>query len=211
MDAANSWTSAARWDLARPLYEDIWTWVERHRDDVGADELGLAVARGMLVEPCEIEEVVAATLHRAEVLAGSPPNVLSVAACPDGLRDAVLDAVRAAAQRQVADAGTTFDDLRRHVLRTLGDPWGYAGEPRPEGHEQVVPQRDGDAYSAWLAAVCDDDNFAANVMQLPQAWDGSLNYQAAAGNLDRGVFDIGPFLLVYSDLGRTPALGPDPV
>lgn len=154
------------------------------------------------------EEIVGALPYAmAEVLAGSPPNVLSVAACPDGLRDAVLDAVRAAAHRQVTDAGTTFDDLRRHVLRTLGDPWGYAGEPRPEGHD-AVPQRDGDAYSAWLAAVCDDDNFAANVMQLPQAWDGSLNYQAAAGNLDRGVFDIGPFLLLYSDFGREPSVEP---
>ena len=143
----------------------------------------------------------------AEVLAGSPPNVMSVAACPDELRDAVLDAVRAAAHRQVAEAGTTFDDLRRHVLRTLGDPWGYAGEPRPEGHERAVPHRVEGAYEAWLAAVCDDDNFAANVMQLPQAWDGSLNYQAAAGNLNRGVFDIGPFLLVHSDIGRAPAAG----
>ena len=143
----------------------------------------------------------------AEVLAGSPPNVLSVAACPEDLRDAVLDAVRAAAHRQVADAGTTFDDLRRHILRTLADPWGYAGEPRPPGHERPVPQRDGDAYAGWLAAVCDDDNFAANVMALPQAWDGSLNYQSAAGNLDRAAFDIGPFLLVHSDIGRAPAAG----
>ncbi len=38
---------------------------------------------------------------------------------------------------------------------------------------------------------------------FPDAWDGSLNFQRSAGSLDRGSFDLGPFLLTYSSIGMS--------
>ncbi len=44
---------------------------------------------------------------------------------------------------------------------------------------------------------------AANVSTFPDAWDGAINVQRSYGELYGSAFDVGPFLVTYSSIGRS--------
>ncbi|MGQ0843077.1 MAG: hypothetical protein ACT4QF_02970 [Sporichthyaceae bacterium] len=146
-----------------------------------------------------IGEAVAQMVHTA------PPNVVVLSGCPEDFLPAITDALRAAVGRVAAEAGTSLVEERARVLATLGDPWAYAGEEREEGADLPVaaPKTD-DEFAEWLDAVTAPENVVSNMIQFGRAWDGSLNYLRSTGNLHKGQFDIGPMLLLYSDVGLVP-------
>ncbi len=140
----------------------------------------------------------------AAMVTVSPPNVVALSGCPEELQPAVIAALRSALERLAKEEPFSLAEERVKVLSTLGDPWAYAGEERDEdekaAHEVPPPDSD-DEFTEWLAAVTAPENVVSNMIQFGRAWDGSLNYLRSTGNLDRSNFDIGPMLLVYSELG----------
>lgn len=139
----------------------------------------------------------------ASMITTAAPNVVTVSGCPPDLQRAVVAALRAALDRLGKEHSVSLVEEREKVLSNLGDPWAFAGEERPEDDppREVPPPSSDDEFTAWLDAVTDPENVISNMIQFGRAWDGSLNYLRSTGNLDRSNFDIGPMLLVYSDLG----------
>ena len=149
------------------------------------------------------EQVLAAVQAAVEeMVTTAPPNVVVLSGCPADLQPAVIEALRAAVERVAADTGVSLLEERAKVLRTLGDPWAFAGEEREEGSEKPVPPAaSDDEFQEWLDAVTEPENVVSNMIHFGRAWDGSLNWLRSTGGLERGGFDIGPMLLLHSDVG----------
>ena len=158
----------------------------------------------VVVEVSTAEQVAAALDEAvASMITVAPPNVITLSGCPAELQPAMVAALRGALERLGKEHAVSLAEERVKVLSTLGDPWAFAGEERDDDEQAPeVPAPGGaDEFTEWLQAVTDPENVIANMIQFGRAWDGSLNYLRSTGNLDRENFDIGPMLLVYSDLG----------
>lgn len=132
----------------------------------------------------------------------APPNVVVLSGCPADLQPAVAQALRTAVERLVKETGVSLPGERAKVFRTLGDPWAFAGEEREEGSEKPVPPLESDdEFQEWLNAVSAPENVVSNMIHFGRAWDGSLNWLRSTGALERERFDIGPMLLLHSDVG----------
>jgi hypothetical protein len=97
-------------------------------------------------------------------------------------------------------------DLRKsahNIHKHKSDPWKVLeGESEPEAKETLLETSSQDSAEVWLEAASDMSYLFANYSELPNAWDGSLNFQMAAGN-SMGMFDSGPLLLIYDKkIGR---------
>jgi hypothetical protein len=149
------------------------------------------------------------------LVGGSPPNVLTLwgnpkataADVPDALRDRILAAATTTAND---DTGLVGDAA--WIEHTLGNPWEYAAVDQTEAHRFKVeahqaadahPAADG-GFAAWWQQASRFENVMSNFRVLPDAWDGSLNTQAACGNLRH--FDADPLVVTYSKIGMP---GPD--
>jgi hypothetical protein len=139
----------------------------------------------------------------ASMISISPPNVVTISGCPPEVQPAITAALRSALERLNKDSPFSFPDERHKVLSNLGDPWAFAGEERPEDDppREVPPPSSDDEFAEWFDAVTHPENVVSNMIHFGRAWDGSLNYLRSTGNLDRTNADIGPMLLVFSDLG----------
>ncbi len=91
-------------------------------------------------------------------------------------------------------------DLRKsahNIHKHKSDPWKVLEEEsEPEAQETLLETSSQDSARVWLEAASDMSYLFANYSELPNAWDGSLNFQMAAGN-SMGMFDSGPLLLIY--------------
>ncbi|MGQ0467397.1 MAG: hypothetical protein ACT4QG_19035 [Sporichthyaceae bacterium] len=149
-------------------------------------------------------EQVLATLGAAveSMVTSAPPNVVVLSGCPPELQPAVVEALRTVVERLAKETGVSLLDERARVLRHLGDPWAFAGEEREEGSEQPVPPpASEDEFQEWLNAVTAPENVVSNMIHFGRAWDGSLNWLRSTDGLDRERLDIGPMLLLHSDVG----------
>lgn len=144
------------------------------------------------------------------LISGTLPNVLAQWNAPDVTADEVPQMLR---QRVLEISAETNRDLIAEatwIEATIGRPWEFVA------HDQTVKQRiqaavqgvsaaDADtAFNAWWEQVSSVGNVVGNFLHLPDAWDGALNSQQGFGNLH--LFDVGPLLVTYSDIG-TPHAG----
>ena len=159
--------------------------------------------------PCETDDELDEALRDGmdRLCQGNLPNVVSLAPCPGDLAERVHRAFQDAAADHVWDPGEGFAETAARIRDTLGQPWAYAGGQRDDRFDARIserpPIRDDAGFVEWLDIAVDELNFAANMSTFPDAWDGSLNFQRSAGTLDGGPFDLGPFLLTYSSIGRS--------
>ncbi len=158
---------------------------------------------------CQTDEELAAALaagmeHLAE---GSLPNVVSLRACPADLVEPVVQALRVATEQRAGQTGASFADTAARIRDTLGQPWAYAGGQRDDRFDAEIASRpaipEDAGFLEWLAIATDDLNGAANASTFPDAWDGAINVQRSAGNVESGMFDVGPFVLTYSSIGMS--------
>lgn len=56
-------------------------------------------------------------------------------------------------------------------------------------------------FDLWWQMVTDEDNVHATLTQLPDAWDGAINYQMQSGTGDSDLFDMEPLTVTYLSIG----------
>jgi hypothetical protein len=86
--------------------------------------------------------------------------------------------------------------------QTKGRPWGYVSLDEHTGNDS--PYRDLSVkgqYDAWWRIVSDPVTVFTIFRDLPWAWDGAINFQVSLGNADKGMFDMEPLVVVYSQMG----------
>lgn len=185
----------------------------RINPDTGADHL-LAVQRHPTVpkyiDVAELHgdvDLVACLDEAMEVMCqGVLPNVVDVGTCPPELADIVVAALQRGWDGRLADSDLSYANTADHIRSTLGEPWGYAHHSHKTDRfaDEIAkrPEVTKDAtFADWLALASDQLNVEANIANMTNAWDGSLNFQNSHGTLGKGYFDRGPFFLRYSDFG----------
>ncbi|PND57506.1 hypothetical protein CRM90_10870 [Mycobacterium sp. ENV421] len=102
--------------------------------------------------------------------------------------------------------GIDLSENAKKLKDAAGNPWALAphGElpdaTRPPTDQSPASEGDPEAaVDQWWAEASKPDNFFGIFAQLPDAWDGALNFQLSAGDIRS--FDAGPLLIRYSSIG----------
>jgi hypothetical protein len=122
----------------------------------------------------------------------SLPMFLSTHLAPEHLRDPLVQAVRECVL-QFCEEQSDMDLVweAQVVASSLGDPWAST-RPAHQDISAIEVDMTGGPFETWLRQVSDSSHVLANLMHLPDAWDGSINLLSSASGQSR------PMKMVYN-------------
>ena len=138
---------------------------------------------------------------------GSLPHVLMIFDAPLTISLRLHDLIRDQIVEMCRRTGADLSARTRELADASGDPWALAPHREvPDPTSAATPESQpsqadpASVYDQWLAQASDPANAAAIFAQLPDAWDGALNFQLSGGDLRW--FDVGPLPIRYSSIGN---------
>jgi len=140
----------------------------------------------------------------------SLPHVLMLFAGPEEVSSPLPGLLDAEILRICRDADIDLAAKTEMLKNAEGRPWDLASMPPLDEvlsdissqSEANPPASDADvesALQAWRAQAAKPESVYPIFAQLPDAWDGSLNFLMSAGNLN--MFDVGRLPIRYSSIG----------
>ena len=147
----------------------------------------------------EVSLVVALPEALRQFTGPSTPHALSIETCPEGLQGELQRLLLEGYQSLDENLGWTAAVLES----TAGRPWDAVSPAPSLGRDSpllALPEEE--QAQAWWRAVTEPKNFLGVFRELPWAWDGAMNMNLSLGNIQRGLFDSEPFVVVFSDIGR---------
>lgn len=153
----------------------------------------------VIAEVTDVDSVVAALPEALSRVFSTSPTVLDFEGCPAEYLDHVVTLVKPTLRQ---NESRDFGEKAAQLEAADGNLWSYAS-PRdllpPFNDYSHLP--DDEKFDLWWQIATDEDNVRATLTQLPDAWDGAVNYQMQSGAGESGVFDMEPIMVTYSNIG----------
>jgi hypothetical protein len=137
---------------------------------------------------------------------GSLPHVLMLFDAPHAISPQIPEVFREQIIETCRRGGLDLSAHAGRLADAAGNPWALAPHaqlPDPTNTPAAGPSPSevdpAVVYEDWFEQVSNPANAGAIFAQLPDAWDGALNFQLSNGDIRW--FDVGPLPIRYSSIG----------